>query len=273
MYDTGESQLSSSVARGGGRGGGGSSPPPIGLWSMQNRTFLLLFRPIFGEKLKTAPPKEFGCRSREVDVVMQCEKAFEFWPKNQSQFRWRPFFLETTCFWAEKTFEFPILAEKSDSISVKTFFFFWRPPAFGLKKRLYFRAFREISSQFSDKQCETDSRTMKIRVKVVCTFLTLSKKPPFSKSWLRACSYQYQSTDLPGLYQYLEFLLWCEIWHGFGQYLNCKILHWGTLFQRWLNLSEEQARSRDILGVSSVNVLDPNFHCSWIGLRRFFSEN
>ena len=30
---------------------------------------------------------------------------------------------ETTCFWSEKTFEFPILAEKSDSISVKTFFF------------------------------------------------------------------------------------------------------------------------------------------------------
>ena len=29
---------------------------------------------------------------------------------------------------------------------------------------------------------------MKIRIKVVCTFLTLSKKPPpFSKSWLRAC--------------------------------------------------------------------------------------
>ena len=82
--------------------------------------------------------------------------------------------METTWFWAEKTFEFPISAEKSVSISVKTFVF-WRPADFGRKKRLNFRGFREISSQFSDKPCETDSRTMKIRVKVVCTFLTLSK--------------------------------------------------------------------------------------------------
>ena len=127
---------------------------------MQNRTFLVLLRPIFGEKLKTAPPKEIGYRSCEVHVVMRPEKAFEF----------------------------PISVEKSVSISVKTFFFFWRPPVFGLKKRLNFRAFREIPSQFSDKPCDSDSRTMKIRVKVVvCTFLTLSKKPPFSKSWLRAC--------------------------------------------------------------------------------------
>ena len=135
---------------------------------------------------------------------------FRIWPKNQSQFWWRHFFfLATTWFWAEKTFEIPISAEKSVSISVKTsvfedhlilggknvwisdfgrkislnfgedlFFFFWRPPDFGRKKRLNFWACREISSQFSDKPCETDSRTMKIRVKVVCTFLTLSKKPP-----------------------------------------------------------------------------------------------
>ena len=33
------------------------------------------------------------------------------------------FLLEITCFWAEKAFEFPILAKKSVSISVKTFFF------------------------------------------------------------------------------------------------------------------------------------------------------
>ena len=35
------------------------------------------------------------------------------------------FFLETTWFWAKKTFEFPIAAEKSVSILVKTFFFFF----------------------------------------------------------------------------------------------------------------------------------------------------
>ena len=116
-----------------GGGGGGGLEPPIGLWSMQNRTFLLLFRPIFGEKLKTAPegnwvPK-LWCRCRDsvwksvwisdfglkirlnfgVDLfffwrplvfgLKNCLN-FRFWPKNQTQFRWRPFF------------------------------FFWRPPVF-----------------------------------------------------------------------------------------------------------------------------------------------
>ena len=126
----------------------------------------MLLRPIFCEKLKIAPLKKTA---------------------------------------PPETFEFPNLAEKSDSISAKTFFF-WRPPVFGRKKPLNFgfrpknqtqfrrrpfffwrpldfgrkkpsnfRAFREMSSEFLDKPCETDSRTIKIRVKVVCTFLTLSK--------------------------------------------------------------------------------------------------
>ena len=121
---------------------------------MQNRTFLVYLRPIFCEKLKIAPPHRKTA--------------------------------------PPQTFEFPISAEKSVSIWVKTFFFFFlcRPPDFGRKKPLSFRPFGEISSQISDKPCETDSRTMKIRVKVVCTVLTVSKKPPpFSKSWLRACLY------------------------------------------------------------------------------------
>ena len=88
---------------------------------MQNRMFLVLLRPIFGENLKTAPPKEIGCRSCEVDVVIRYKKAFEF----------------------------PILAEKSVSISVKTFFFiFWRPPVFELKKRLNFQFRQKNQSQF-----------------------------------------------------------------------------------------------------------------------------
>ena len=65
------------------------------------------------------------------------------------------FFLEITCFWAEKPFQFPISAEKSVSISVKPF--------------------------------ESDSKAMKIRVKVVYSCLTLSNPPLLSKSWLRAC--------------------------------------------------------------------------------------
>ena len=59
------------------------------------------------------------------------------------------FFLETTWFWAKKTFEFPISAEKSLSISEKTFFFFfWRPPDFGRKKRMNFRFRLKNHSQF-----------------------------------------------------------------------------------------------------------------------------
>ena len=93
---------------------------------MQNRTFLVLLRPIFGEKLKT-PSKEIECRSCEVHIVIRPEKAFEFpilAEKSVSISVKTFFFLEITCFWAEKTFEFPILAEKSVSISVKTFLFF-----------------------------------------------------------------------------------------------------------------------------------------------------
>ena len=115
-------------------------------------------------------------RNPTNSVGMQSQmavKTFFFWSylilgKNSSVFGYGITF--------EKTFESPILAEKSVLILVKTFFFFffWRPPDFGRKKRLNFRGFREIP-------CETDSRAMKIRVKVVCTFLTLSKKlpPPF----------------------------------------------------------------------------------------------
>ena len=45
----------SSVARGGAGGGGGARASPIGLKSMQNSMFLVLLRPIFTPKMKTAP--------------------------------------------------------------------------------------------------------------------------------------------------------------------------------------------------------------------------
>ena len=74
----------SNVARGERKG----LSPPIGLKSMQNHTFLELLRPIFAQKMKTAP--------------------FSF------------FFWRSTCFWAETLFEFPISAKKSISILNKT---------------------------------------------------------------------------------------------------------------------------------------------------------
>ena len=91
------------------QGGRGGSSPPIGLCSMQNRTFLVVLRPIFCEKLKIAPPVE----------------------KQPSP----------------QTFGFPIWAEKSVPISVKTFFF-WRSPDFEPKKRLNLRFRPKNQSQF-----------------------------------------------------------------------------------------------------------------------------
>ena len=180
--------------------------------------FFVLLRPIFCEKLKIAPPYENSPPSN----VWVCKIGRKI-SLNFGEDLFFLFFLETTWIWAEETFEFRISAEKSLSISVKTFFFFffffgehlilggknlwisaenslsilvktfffffqwkslsisvktfffWRTPDFRRKKPSNFRAFREISSQFSDKPSETDSSSMKIRVKVVCTLLTLSK--------------------------------------------------------------------------------------------------
>ena len=93
---------------------------------MQNRTFLVLLRPIFGEKLKTAPPKEIGCRSCEIHVVIRPEKEFGF----------------------------PILVSRKISLNFgeDLFFFlslfFWRPPVFGQNKRLNFRFWPKNQPQF-----------------------------------------------------------------------------------------------------------------------------
>ena len=46
---------------------------------MQNRTFLVLWRPIFAQKMKTAPPsKGFGCRSCEGVAVIRPEEQCVF---------------------------------------------------------------------------------------------------------------------------------------------------------------------------------------------------
>ena len=90
---------------------------------MQNGTFLVILSQILAEKMITAPPKEFGCRSCEVDAAIRPENPFEF----------------------------PILVEKSFSISVKTFFyflFFLRSPVFWLKNHLNFQFWLKNPSQF-----------------------------------------------------------------------------------------------------------------------------
>ena len=123
----------------------GGSSPPIGLWSMQNRTFLVVLRRIFCEKLKIAPP----IRKQPPSNVWISDLG----GKNQSQNRWRPFFfgdhlilggkklwipdfgrkislksgedlfflfLETTWVWAVKTIEFSSFPRNSVSIFGQT---------------------------------------------------------------------------------------------------------------------------------------------------------
>ena len=83
-------------------------------------------------------------------------------------------------FWRSRNFgrKKPLNCGKITLNFGEDFFFFWRSPNFGRKKALNFRAFRDISYQFSDKPSETDSRSMKNSSQIVCTLLTLSKYPP-----------------------------------------------------------------------------------------------
>ena len=82
---------------------------------------------MFGEKRKTAPPpKEIGHRSCEADVVIRPEKAFEI----------------------------PIPAEKSVSISVKTFFFFGDHLYLGRKSVRIFEFGQKIRLNFKNKSAE-----------------------------------------------------------------------------------------------------------------------
>ena len=62
------------------------------------------------------------------------------------------FFLETTLFWAEKTFKFLISAEKSLSISVKTFFFFGDHLILGGKNVQISDFSRKITLNFEDNR-------------------------------------------------------------------------------------------------------------------------
>ena len=119
---------------------------------------------------KRAPPQTF--------------ELAKFWKKNRPEFWRRPFFFffffffwRSPNFGWKKRLNFGFRPKNHSEFWRRPFFFFffWRSPNFGRKKRLNFRSFGDISSQISDKPSETDSRSMKIRVKVVCTLLTLSK--------------------------------------------------------------------------------------------------
>ena len=76
---------------------GRARAPPLACEVCKIARFWCFWSRFLVKNWKQTPRKEIGCRSCEVQVVIRPEKAFEF----------------------------PVLAEKSVSISVKTFFFFF----------------------------------------------------------------------------------------------------------------------------------------------------
>ena len=109
--------------------GGGELEPSHWPEKYAKSHFLVLLRPIFAQKMKTASPqRDLGAENRSCEgvSVIRTEEPFEFAisaGKSVSISVKTFFFSDITCFWAEKPFEFPISTKKSVSISVKTFFF------------------------------------------------------------------------------------------------------------------------------------------------------
>ena len=130
--------------------------------------------PIFCEKLKKAPPHRKTAPPQMFEFPNLAEKSASILTKTFFFF----FFWRPPDFGRKKVLNFGFRPKNQTQFQRRPFFFFWRTPDFGRKKASNFRAFREISSQFLDKPCDFDSTTMKIRVKIVCTFITLSKQPP-----------------------------------------------------------------------------------------------
>ena len=162
---------------------------------MQNRTFLLLFRPIFGEKLKTAPPKgnwvpkSWG---RCCDSVWKSVWIFDFGRKIRLNFGEDLFIY--LFFFGDHLF----LGWKNVWISDFGRKFRWRPFffLFFFGDHLFLGWKNVWISELSEK-FPLNFRTN--RVKLIqeqwkfgsrsCALFSLFQKspPPFSKSWLRAC--------------------------------------------------------------------------------------
>ena len=144
---------------------------------MQNRTFLVLLRPIFGEKMKTAPPKKLGADVVKYKSWFGLKKRFEFpiLAEKSVSISVKNLFFGDHLFWAEKTLEFPILAEKSASISVKTFFF--GDHLFLAEKAFEFPSFPRNSVSIFGQTVDSDSRTMKFGSRSFAVF-SLFQPPP-----------------------------------------------------------------------------------------------
>ena len=191
----------SSVARGG--GGGGSSPPhwlvkyaklhvfcafeADFLWEMENSP----------PHSKRAPPQTFEHAKLEEKSPWILAKTFFFWrspdfgrkkrlnfgfrPKNHSEFWRRPFFfffLEITWYWAEKTFEFWISAEKSLWILAKTFFFFFGDHLILGGKNVFGQTFQTFRLKFWTNRLKLIQRQWKFESRSFAHFSLFQNSPP-----------------------------------------------------------------------------------------------
>ena len=128
-------QSISSVTRG--EEGGGTRASLIGLKSMQNSTFLVLLRPIFAPKIKTAPPKGI-CEPklwRTCRCLDQSSGVFWFWssPKVGEDLSFGDHLIS-----ARKTLWISDFGRKKPLNFGEDLCFCWRSPTFGWKKPLSF---------------------------------------------------------------------------------------------------------------------------------------
>ena len=153
--------------------------------------FFVLLRPIFCGKWKIAPPIRKEPPPHTFELAKLEEKSP--WILAKTFFFFYFFiFLEITQFWAEKTFEFWISAEKSLWILAKTFFFFGDHLILG-GKNFQFPIFpRHFISNFGQivwNWFKVNENSSQGRLHTSHSFKIA---PPFSKSWLRACTYASQ---------------------------------------------------------------------------------
>ena len=176
--------VSSSVARG---GAGGARAPPIGLWSMQNRMFFVLLRPIFWEKEKIAPPIRKQPPLRRLNL--------RNWTKNQSRYRCRPFFfLFFFFFWRspdffgrKKPLNFGFRPKNHSQFWWRPFFFFGDHLILGGKNLWIYELSEKFRLNFRTIRLKLLLDQWKFQSRSFAHFSVFQNSPPpFSKSWLRA---------------------------------------------------------------------------------------
>ena len=125
---------------------------------MQNRTFLVLLRPIFAEKLKTA--------TQRIWVVKLWSRCRE---------------LAWTSVWISD------FGRRTRLNFGEDVFFFLRSPVFGLKNHLNFRFWPKNPSQFRINRVILIREQWKFGSRSLAVVSLFQKSPPsFFKSWLRA---------------------------------------------------------------------------------------